>query len=95
MGGWIGSGSGPHNMLLEFILAFGIIVGAVVCLFAVLLLVKTFLLHKSEHRELTFIFASNCVVLFLVAGNWLEKPEWFIFAALCLSAKTKTKVKWI
>lgn len=95
MGGWTGSGSGPHNMLLEYILAFGIIVGAIVCLFAVLLLVKTFLLQKSEHRELTFIFVSYCVVLFLVAGNWLEKPEWFIFVALCVSAKSTKRMKWI
>ena len=95
VGGWLGFGQGPHNMLLEFVLAFGIIVGVAVCLVAFLFLVKMFLLKKNEHRELTFMFASYSIVVFLVAGNWLERPEWFIFVALCVSAKTKKRVKWL
>lgn len=93
-GGWLGEGEGPHNMLLEIILAFGIPMGILICMFACFLMIKLIFLKRCEHTDLTVIFASYNIVLFFVSGNWLEKPQWFIFVILCLSARSKIRMKW-
>ena len=38
------------------------------------------------------MFASKFFPLFIFSGDWLTKPEVFIFVALCVSGEKKVRV---
>lgn len=84
-GGWIGSGNGPHNMLIEYVLAFGIIVGGIISIGSIYILVRSFIKKNGTIGEIILIFASYNLTMYFVSGNWLEKPFFFLFAALSIS----------
>lgn len=95
LGGWIDLSTGPHNMLLEFLLSFGIILGGFVSLLSIRLLIKSVSAKPSIYTDLVVIFASYNFTMFLVSGNWLEKPLFFLFVCLAVpmassNAKFKT-----
>lgn len=81
-GGWIGAGEGPHNMLLEIVLAFGIPVGITVSVVLCLLFMIAAFGKKSPERDVAFLFACASFSMFLVDGDWLEKPKLFLFLML-------------
>ncbi len=83
-GGWIGAGSGPHNMLIELLLALGYIGGGLLSIVASALMFRVFFIKDPFLQELVAIFAACNVVLFFVSGNVLEKVNWFILVALVL-----------
>ncbi len=84
-GGWLGPGNGPHNMLLEFFLAFGIIGGGVLSVFSIFLLLFSVFRRNGKSGELILILAFHNFTMYLVSGNWLEKPLFFLFAALAIA----------
>ena len=88
-GGWIAEGSGPHNMLLEIILAFGVVIGGLFALYVVLQFVKVLIWGQNHNEGLTTIFALYSIVLLFVSGNWMLKPEVFIFLGLSAGCKGK------
>ena len=83
-GGWIASGNGPHNMLLEFVLAFGVVIGGFISVYSVYLYIKSIINRRGRLGELVFILASYNLTMYLVSGNWLEKPLFFLFVALSM-----------
>lgn len=85
MGGWIQSGAGPHNMLIELLLAFGCIIGSVFCILAIMLLVKS--IFTIRNNELVLILAALNITLFLVSGDWLQSPMFFLFIFLASKKK--------
>lgn len=84
LGGWISSGEGPHNMLLEFILAFGYLGGGIVGLISIFLLLRAIKTDNSFLSELILILAAYNFTMYLVSGDWLEKPMFFLFVMLTL-----------
>lgn len=82
LGGWLGAGEGPHNMLLEFILAFGYLGGGIVSLISIFLLLRTIKTDSSLLSELVLILAAYNFTMYLVSGDWLEKPMFFLFILL-------------
>lgn len=88
-GAWLDDGFGPHNTLIEFLLAFGVIFGGILCIVSIACLFRTFLIKKGEHKDLLAIFATYCFTMFFVMGNWTQKPQWFIFIILALSYKKR------
>lgn len=85
MGGWLGSGEGPHNMLLEFLLAFGIPIGSIVCIYAVYLLIASVFKREGKTGETVLILAAYNFTMYLVSGNWLAKPLFFLYVALTIN----------
>lgn len=86
LGGWIGKGSGPHNMIIELLLAFGVIVGGIITLILILLQFRVFFVKDKVTRNLIAIYMSICIVLFFVSGDFLQKPNFFIFLGLVLGS---------
>lgn len=85
LGGWLEPGLGPHNMLIEILLAFGIIIGGVICIIVISLMFRIFFVESKTLQKLISIFAAININQFFVSGDWLIKPTFFIFAILCLS----------
>lgn len=86
-GGWLEKGNGPHNALLEIVLALGFILGTLVSLYLIFLLVKVFLLREGIEKDILFILLSYNITMYVVMGNWLEKPIFFMFIIWCAYAK--------
>lgn len=82
LGGWISSGEGPHNMLLEFLLAFGYLGGGIVSLLSIYSLLRAIKTDGSLFTELILILAAYNFTMYLVSGDWLEKPMFFLFVML-------------
>lgn len=86
LGGWINSGLGPHNMIIEILLAFGVILGGMISLSLLILQFRVFFVKSKSCRDLIAIYMSICVVLFMVSGNFHTNPNFFIFIGLVLSS---------
>ena len=84
MGGWIDASSGPHNMLLELLLAFGVLLGGTLCCYVIYLFIKAISNNQGESRDLYLILASYNVTMYLVAGNCLKSPLFFLFVFLAV-----------
>jgi hypothetical protein len=93
LGGWIKAGSGPHNMLLEFLLAFGFIGGGILCIFSIMLLIKVFFIKDTVLKDLITIYCAANIAMFFISGNFIEKVDLFIFMALYFSKDKKNKEK--
>lgn len=92
-GGWISEGSGPHNMILEIILAFGIVLGGLFSLYILLQFVKVLFWGHNHNDGLTIIFALYSIVLLFFSGNWMQKPELFIFLGLSAGCRGRILFK--
>ncbi len=86
LGGWVKKGSGPHNMIIEIMLAFGVISGSVITFILVLLHFRVFFVKDKSIRDLLAIYMSICIVLFFVSGDFLQNPNFFIFLGLVLGS---------
>jgi len=85
LGGWTKIGSGPHNMLIELILAFGFIIGGTLSMIMIYLFIRPINLRKGVLKDLTIIYAATNINMLFVGGNILMKPNLFIFIALLFS----------
>lgn len=87
-GGYIGEGLGPHNMVLEYLMAFGVFIGVILTVISALLVLRPFFFktkNKSE-QKLLLMYASYSVRLFFYSGGFLSNYSWFIFLALSLAS---------
>lgn len=83
-GGMIGDGLGPHNGLLEILMAFGLLAGIPLCTSLVLLVLRTFFINKGIYHKLLLIYGSSIIRLFFYSGNIFGNFELFIFVTLGL-----------
>ena len=86
LGGWIGKGSGPHNMLIEILLAFGGILGGIIIVSLLLSQLRVFFVKDKSTKDLILIYMSICIVLYFVSGNFLQKSDFFIFVGLIFNS---------
>lgn len=92
VGGWIRDGLGPHNMLIEFFLAFGIIGGTLISLAIIIMTARSFLIKEGILGDLLLIYTAINIVMFFVSGNFLGKPNLFILVALYFSLNDKGRL---
>jgi O-antigen ligase len=85
VGGWIKAGSGPHNMLIEFFLAFGIVGGALISIVIIVIVARSLFMKRGILGDLLLIYAAINIVMFFVSGDFLSKPNLFILVALYFS----------
>lgn len=86
LGGWRGKGLGPHNMIIEIVLAFGVIIGGIISIILILFQFRVFFVKDEGIRDLLAIYMSICIVLFFVSGNFLRSHNLFIFLGLVLGS---------
>jgi len=93
-GGWDSSGSGPHNMVVEYLTEFGYPIGIMVSGCSVFLYILPLLVKRGVDKRLLFIFLAFNIPMLWVQGVWTEKPEWFMFVAMVLAVwKKRTTIK--
>lgn len=93
LGGWLEKGLGPHNMIIEILLAFGIIIGGIISLLLVLLQFRIFFIKDRYTHDLMAVYMSICIVLFLISGNYLQNFNLFIFLGLILGSFKDKRLK--
>lgn len=91
-GGWLDESLGPHNSLIECLLAFGIPIGVLLCLLFIALPFKMFIIKDNDLRDIIIIFSACNITKYFVSGNWLTTPIWFIFMFICLLPSTKRTI---
>jgi O-antigen ligase len=87
-GGYLGEGLGPHNMVLEYLMAFGVFAGAILVFISALLVLRPFFFKSKNESEqkLLLMYAAYSVRLFFYSGGFLSNYSWFIFVALSLAS---------
>lgn len=92
-GGYIAEGLGPHNIIIEFLLAFGVIFGTLFSILFIVCIFRTFFFigRKGDGYDLLLIYCSANITLLLSAGDFLKRPDLFIFLALCFSMSSARK----
>lgn len=87
MGEWISDGLYPHNIILEFLLAFGYPLGVSFLMIILFVLVRAVRKKSDQYSSaLIVIFVSYCAHLF-VSGTYLKVWQFFVCLALCLPNK--------
>lgn len=90
-GGLIAAGSGPHNLLMSFLLAFGCFFGGAVCIVFTLLWFRQFSVGQGPLRDLLQIFSARMVTNFFTSGAFLSSPALFVFFALGFAGSESRK----
>lgn len=85
-GGYIAAGSGPHNMLVGYLLAFGYIGGGILGILSIGSMLRVFFIRRSVLQELMMIYCARNIGLFFVSGGFLTNVNWLIFVGLVLSS---------
>lgn len=94
-GGWLQGGLGPHNMLLELILAFGLPAGLLLSIGAIVLPFAAFIKAKNSiYSVWLIVFFCMVFPMFFVEGNFVTNTAVFclyLLAAVTLISTGKEK----
>lgn len=85
-GGWLNKSLGPHNIIIEIMLAFGVVIGGLIIILLLFSQLRVFYVNDKSTKDLILIYMSICIVLYFISGNFLEKPDFFIFVGLILNS---------
>lgn len=92
LGGWLGPGEYPHNIVLEFFVSFGIIIGGLFSIAYFYLLFSIFKVKNEKIKSLLLIFfAANIALMF--SGTYLTNKNWYILLALHLRYRLQLKAE--
>lgn len=97
-GGWIQDGLGPHNMLLEIMLAFGVPLGLLISIAAVILPLIA-IRRNRDAISCIWLVVFYCMVfpMFFVEGNFITTTAVFclylLAAVLLVTMKTDQKLR--
>lgn len=79
----------PHNIVLEVLAQFGVIIGSLLLLLLIAIVVKAILDQgDSERVRVVLIFVAIGLVPLFVSGSYLDWPSFFALIGICLSAKS-------
>jgi len=75
----------PHNIVIEFILQFGIIVGSISILLLLIIILTTILKNKDKVAvDVICIFIALGLFPLLVSGSYITSPFFFALLGICL-----------
>lgn len=88
-GGWIDSSMYPHNLFLEELLSFGVILGGLIDIFLIVSYARVLIspVRHNEKRELWIIFAAASITRLVSGGGFLYSPVIFVFVLLSILTK--------
>lgn len=80
-------GDYSHNMFLEMLHNFGLLLGAGLILFLLITTVRVLLKLDNDNKKLLLFFCSYCIIPLMVSSSYLEDPKFgmFIGSLLILS----------
>lgn len=90
-GGWINDASSPHNMLIELLMAFGVLGGGLLIIAAVAFMVRVFFIKDRGLKQLALIYAARNVGKFFFSGRFLS-DDWLVFVALCICSMSRASL---
>ncbi|MBP5404013.1 MAG: hypothetical protein J6Y17_02860 [Elusimicrobiaceae bacterium] len=79
---WFGSGGYPHNIFIEFLYSFGVILGPILFLTWIGLLIRGLLQRNIANSRLFHILLSISA-MFLVSGTFTTSPIFFLGLGVC------------
>lgn len=82
-------GTYPHNLFIEVLLNFGILMGGIACILVVANVIRVFFLHDGILQSLLFIYLCAGFIPLLLSSTYLKQYEFFIFLFLCIQANRK------
>lgn len=83
-GAWQDSGNYPHNIMLEILVSFGVIIGGILIFLIMWCVLKAFRVSNGKERNILLIYLALNIQL-LVSGTFLQSTVFFICMALCIS----------
>ena len=90
MGKWISDGLYPHNIVLEFILAFGYPVGLLILISLVYIIVSTLIKKNDKYSNALLILFISYNLHLLISGSYLKVWQFFVCIALCLANQNRS-----
>lgn len=94
-GEWQFNGWSAHNMYLEILDHYGVILGGVMIIWILFINIKAFLTSKETPvRGLVLLFACFCLVRGVFGGGFLTFPT-FLMIGYCLQVCRKTNFKYL
>lgn len=94
-GEWQFVGWSAHNMYLEILVHYGVIIGGLILLWMFFITIKAFLTSKTiPVRGLVLMFACNVFVRGVFGGSFLSFPT-FLMIGYCLQVCRKTNFKYL
>lgn len=92
-GGWLSSGSYPHNIIIEIILSFGYIGGSVILIVLAFFLLNGVFCRSVSLQRLSHILISVSIGL-LVSGTFLQSAKFFFCLFVCIKCVKIRKQTW-
>ncbi len=85
-GGWIDSSMYPHNLFLEQLLSFGVILGGLIDVFLIVAYARALIspVRNNEKREAWIIFTAASITRLVSGGGFLNSPVIFVFAIMSI-----------
>lgn len=80
-----------HNIIYEFLLSFGYLLGSIFLLIILYLIVRTILLSKIEiNKNMAMIFTVALFLRYFISGSFVIEGNFYIYIAIMLNLCSKT-----
>ncbi len=74
----------PHNLYLELLIDFGVIIGGLLAIYVTFIVIKSIIMHSSIYKDLGFIFLTLGFVMLQFSGTYLQNIYIFMFVGLMM-----------
>ena len=82
-------GTYPHNLFIELLLDFGILLGGLACIFVLVNVIRIFFLRDGASQNLLFILLCAGFIPLLLSSTYLKQYEFFILMFLSFQVFSK------
>jgi O-antigen ligase len=86
-------GTYPHNILLEILMNFGILLGSICIIFILFLTIKSIFSKNFVNRSLSIMFLGIGFIQLFFSGSYLTSPNFWLYIAICFCSVFKIKTK--
>ena len=84
----------PHNIFLDLLLHWGIVIGGILSIYILFVIVRAFIQSKANERTLLLIFVCYGFVVLFFSGTYLTFDGFFILLGIAYNIKSKnTEIK--
>ncbi|WP_088052518.1 O-antigen ligase family protein [Virgibacillus dakarensis] len=80
------NGTYPHNLILELLSQFGVILGAFIIILLLFYWINGILNKNRIERDIAIIFLGIGLIQLFISGSYLTSSNFWLFMAVCISA---------
>ena len=81
-----------HNIILEFMCAFGIIIGSICLIYLAYLIIRTYFVDNSfAKKEFILIFLPMAIIKLFMSSSFLLEPYFFLLLGMCFQTIFRSK----